>query len=64
MGIADRAHHFELRWGDLARYNAERARGIVHTPEWDARMAEKQVRYNAILAAGGDLYAEPTEVPT
>nr|WP_062336146.1 hypothetical protein [Herbidospora sakaeratensis] len=26
----------------LARYNAERGRGIVHTPEWDAAMADLQ----------------------
>jgi hypothetical protein len=27
---------------ELARYNAERDRGLVHTPEWDAKMAELQ----------------------
>jgi hypothetical protein len=35
----------------LARYNAERARGIMHTPEWQEKMAEKmaelQERYEA-----------------
>lgn len=30
----------------LARYNAERARGIVHTPEWDAAMAQLQRRFD------------------
>jgi len=30
----------------LAVYNAERARGIVHTPEWDARMAALQVKFD------------------
>lgn len=30
----------------LAMYNAERARGIVHTPEWDAQMTELQQRFN------------------
>ena len=35
-------------WGDLGTYNAERARGIVHTPEMDAQMAEKQKRYDAL----------------
>ena len=31
----------------LAVYNAERSRGIVHTPEWVARMAEIQDCFNA-----------------
>ena len=30
------------RWHDLATYNGERARGIVHTAEWDERMAVEQ----------------------
>jgi hypothetical protein len=30
----------------LAVYNAERARGIVHTLEWDARMAALQVKFD------------------
>lgn len=30
----------------LATYNAERARGIVHTPEWDAAMVALQCRFN------------------
>ena len=30
----------------LAVYNAEVARGIVHTPEWDARMAALQAEYD------------------
>jgi len=33
----------------LALYNAERARGIVHTPEWDARMAEYQADFDKDL---------------
>ena len=33
-------------FADLATYNSEVARGIVHTPEWDARMAEDQERFN------------------
>lgn len=32
----------DYRWADLAWYNAERARGVVHTPEWQAKMAEEQ----------------------
>ena len=31
----------------LAAYNAERYRGIGHTPEWDARMAVLQARFDA-----------------
>lgn len=30
---------------ELAQYNAERARGVMHTPEWDARMAQIQERF-------------------
>ena len=30
----------------LAVYNAEVARGIVHTPEWDARMADLQREFD------------------
>ncbi len=30
----------------LATYNAERSRGIVHTTEWDAKMAELQREYD------------------
>jgi len=44
---------------DLANYNSEVARGIVHTPEWKARMAVEQERFNAnkvarIKAEGGE----------
>ena len=30
----------------LARFNAERARGILHTPEWIEEMAIQQERFN------------------
>jgi hypothetical protein len=30
----------------LARYNAERDRGIQHTSEWEARMAQLQRRFD------------------
>jgi hypothetical protein len=33
----------------LAVYNAERGRGIAHTPEYDAEMAALQERYNKWL---------------
>jgi hypothetical protein len=36
----------------LAVYNAECARGIVHTVEWDARMASLQRRYDRLLRLG------------
>lgn len=31
----------------LATYNAERARGIMHTPEWQAAMAQLQDEFDA-----------------
>jgi hypothetical protein len=37
---------FEHRWDRLANYNSEVARGIVHTPEWDAEMAIEQSRHH------------------
>jgi hypothetical protein len=37
----------EHRWDDLATYNAEVARGIMHTPEWKTKMAEEQELFNA-----------------
>jgi hypothetical protein len=33
-------------FGQLAAYNAEVARGIVHTAEWDAAMASLQRQFN------------------
>lgn len=36
----------------LAVYNAERARGIVHTPEYDAEMATLQQRFNEWVRPG------------
>ena len=32
----------EHRWDRLAAYNAEVARGIVHTAKYDAEMAQEQ----------------------
>ena len=48
----------DTEFNALARYNSEIARGIVHTPEWDARMAQEQERFNRQqmdewIAAGG-----------
>ena len=34
----------------LGDYNGERSRGITHTPEWEAQMAELQRRYSEALA--------------
>ena len=31
----------------LGVYNAERARGIVHTPEWDEKMVKLQAEFDA-----------------
>ena len=42
----------------LAEYNAERARGIVHTPEWDERMAVLQERFDARIAEEAQWKAE------
>jgi hypothetical protein len=33
-------------FAQLATYNAEVARGIVHTPEWKAKMAHEQERFD------------------
>lgn len=44
----------------LAQYNAEVARGLVHTPEWKAKMANEQERFDwqsrreMIMRHGGD----------
>lgn len=35
------------RWNALATYNAERARGLLHSPQWHARMADEQAAFNA-----------------
>jgi len=32
-------------FSELGTYNAEKARGIAHTPEWSAEMAALQARY-------------------
>lgn len=36
----------EFELDRLGTYNAERARGIVHTPAWQAQMAELQARFD------------------
>ena len=54
--------HDEDRWTPLAIYNAEVARGIVHTPEYDAKMAAWQKLFDAEMA---ELYGgKPRFVPS
>lgn len=36
-------------FGRLAVFNAEVARGLLHTPAWIARMAAVQVKFNGDL---------------
>ena len=43
---------------ELAAYNAEVARGLVHTPEWDERMAALQARFDAGVAGEARWEAE------
>jgi hypothetical protein len=47
----DRSDGQEYRYAALAQYNAERSRGLAHTPEWDALMAEDQAKFNAEMVA-------------
>lgn len=35
------------RWQELADYNAMKSRGLVHTHEYQARMAEQQAQFDA-----------------
>ena len=35
-----------VEFTQLATYNAERGRGIMHTPEWEAAMAALQARFD------------------
>lgn len=37
----------QVELNQLGTYNAERARGITHTAEWQQKMAELQQRFNA-----------------
>jgi len=55
------------RWGPVATYNAEVARGIVHTPEYDAKMAEWQKLFDAEMRekyAGSPRYVPLRPDPT
>jgi hypothetical protein len=42
------------QFAPLAAYNAERARGLVHTPEWHDRMHELQHEYNRWYGGGSE----------
>jgi hypothetical protein len=37
---------YEHRWDVLARYNSERARGIMHSLEWQEHMRREQVLFD------------------
>ena len=47
----------EHRWDDLARYNSEVHRGLLHTSEWKVKMAEEQKRFDA------ESYGPPGTMP-
>jgi hypothetical protein len=49
--------HQQYEFADLATYNSEVARGIVHTAEWDAKMAEQQRRFYEQQYPGIDMPA-------
>lgn len=37
-------------WDELATYHAERARGLVHTPEWEEKMRREKERFDWHMA--------------
>jgi hypothetical protein len=45
--VSTRYERTLYEFADLAQYNSEKARGIVHTPEWNKKMAKEQARFNA-----------------
>lgn len=48
----------------LAVYNAEVARGIMHTPEWQARMAGLQRKFDAQAEAWAETALRQWEQPS
>lgn len=42
-----RRRYEPYKWVDLATYNAEVSRGVVHTPEFAAQMALRQAEFDA-----------------
>jgi hypothetical protein len=51
-----RRHAEPYEFAALARYNAECARGIVHTAEWDALMRVEQAAFDAQRPTAGLSY--------
>jgi len=47
------------RWSDLATYNAERSRGLLHSHEWQERMAAEQDAFYAEVKARWDALPRP-----
>lgn len=47
----------------LAIYDSERARGITHTPDWAARMAEIRERHERAAAEIQDRFRAMTATP-
>lgn len=45
-------NHLHPYWEALATYNSERARGIVHTPEWVDRMKRRQKQWDRLNTLG------------
>lgn len=45
MRRLDRLRDYQV--DQLSNYNAERSRGLMHTPEWQATMAGYQAIWNA-----------------
>jgi hypothetical protein len=54
---AQRAEAYPAEFELLARYNDERARGLLHAPWWTAQMRDAQARYDAWVKAHGDAEA-------
>lgn len=48
-------------WDALAQYNLEVSRGIVHTPEYDAKMAAQQRRFNEEFKPGRVEWPDPSD---
>lgn len=46
MRLIERGPVMPAEFNPLAQYNGEIARGLVHTPEWQAQMAGLQKRFN------------------
>ena len=50
------------RWAQLALYNAEVSRGLVHTDEWKAAMAVQQAEFDAWAGNNSD-HIKPERTP-